>query len=211
MPRPNKGAHLIWRPCRQIFYISWTERGRSKRKSTGETDRAVAERVLEEFIEERRDLLLRRSKRQKPTRAAIEAALESVLPNREVIYVIATQNGRFSKVGLSKNLRSRLKSLQTANPAEIFPTALFHCIHYSAASFEREIHAYLSDKRSSGEWYRLHPTTVYERILAAAKINSIDLVICWKHNRNDAMQSGALARSVTRPLIPDTCHLASGA
>jgi integrase len=53
MPRRNKGPHLHWRdrPGRDaLWYINYTENGRSRECSTGTTDRKLAEIALAEFI-----------------------------------------------------------------------------------------------------------------------------------------------------------------
>jgi hypothetical protein len=39
MPRRNKGPRLYWHRNRDYWYIAWTERGRSRERSTGTADR----------------------------------------------------------------------------------------------------------------------------------------------------------------------------
>lgn len=50
MPRRNKGARLQWHRNRKCWYIVWTERGRSRERSTGSKDRGEAEIALADFI-----------------------------------------------------------------------------------------------------------------------------------------------------------------
>jgi integrase len=50
MPRRNKGPRLDWHRNRKIWYIAWSERGRSRERSTGTRDRGEAELALAEFI-----------------------------------------------------------------------------------------------------------------------------------------------------------------
>lgn len=51
MPRPNNGPYLTDAPNENGFFeIRWSENGRSKRKSTGESDYRRAQRVFAEFI-----------------------------------------------------------------------------------------------------------------------------------------------------------------
>jgi len=50
MPRRNNGARLRFLEKRQCFYIVWTERGRSRERSTGTKDRQIAEAALSEFL-----------------------------------------------------------------------------------------------------------------------------------------------------------------
>lgn len=54
MPRRNSGPHLQWREDRSLYYIVWTDRGRSRKCSTGTADRAVAEIILAEWMQGRR-------------------------------------------------------------------------------------------------------------------------------------------------------------
>jgi integrase len=53
MPRRNSGARLRYLKKRGCFYIVWTERGRSRERSTGTTDRQLAEIALADFIHQR--------------------------------------------------------------------------------------------------------------------------------------------------------------
>ena len=50
MPRRNSGARLRFLNKRRCYYIVWTERGRSRERSTGTADRQRAEIALAEFI-----------------------------------------------------------------------------------------------------------------------------------------------------------------
>jgi integrase len=53
MPRRNKGPHLYWHRNRECWYIAWTERGRSRERSTGTADREPAQIALAEFLRQR--------------------------------------------------------------------------------------------------------------------------------------------------------------
>jgi hypothetical protein len=53
MPRRNHGPHLTYLEKCGSFYITWTEGGRSRQRSTGSKDRGEAERALAEFILDR--------------------------------------------------------------------------------------------------------------------------------------------------------------
>src|SRR4051812_17496767 len=50
MPRRNNGPRLRFLAKRESYYICWTERGRSRERSTGTGDRSQAEIALAEFI-----------------------------------------------------------------------------------------------------------------------------------------------------------------
>ena len=51
MGRRNQGARLRWLEKRKCFYITWTERGRSRERSTGTADRKQAEIALAEWLQ----------------------------------------------------------------------------------------------------------------------------------------------------------------
>jgi integrase len=53
MPRRNQGPRLSWLEKRRCFYITWTEDGRSRERSTGATDREQAEIVFADFLQAR--------------------------------------------------------------------------------------------------------------------------------------------------------------
>jgi len=53
MPRRNSGPHLRFLHKRRCYYITWTERGRSRERSTGTANREQAEIALAEFIQQR--------------------------------------------------------------------------------------------------------------------------------------------------------------
>jgi len=53
MARRNQGPRLRWLDKRGCFYIVWTERGRSRERSTGTADGEQAQIALAEFIQQR--------------------------------------------------------------------------------------------------------------------------------------------------------------
>jgi integrase len=53
MSRRNQGPRLRWLDKRDCFYIVWTERGRSRERSTGTADREQAQIKLAEFLQQR--------------------------------------------------------------------------------------------------------------------------------------------------------------
>jgi hypothetical protein len=50
MPRRNSGPRLRFLDKRGVFYIVWTDAGRSRERSTGTANREQAEIALAEFI-----------------------------------------------------------------------------------------------------------------------------------------------------------------
>ena len=53
MARRNQGAKLRWLAKRGVYYITWTERGRSRERSTGTADREQAETIFAEWLHAR--------------------------------------------------------------------------------------------------------------------------------------------------------------
>jgi integrase len=53
MPRRNQGPRLRWLAKRKCFYITWTEHGRSRERSTGTAEREQAETVFAEWMQRR--------------------------------------------------------------------------------------------------------------------------------------------------------------
>jgi integrase len=53
MPRRNQGPRLHWLTKRGCFYITWSEHGRSRERSTGTADRAQAEITFAEWMQRR--------------------------------------------------------------------------------------------------------------------------------------------------------------
>ena len=54
MSRRNQGPRLRWLNKRQCYYITWTERGRSRERSTGTADREEAEIAFGEWLQRAR-------------------------------------------------------------------------------------------------------------------------------------------------------------
>jgi hypothetical protein len=53
MPRRNQGPRLRWLEKRKCFYITWTENGRSRERSTGTRDRERAEAIFSTWLQAR--------------------------------------------------------------------------------------------------------------------------------------------------------------
>lgn len=53
MSRRGQGPRLKWLNKRERYYIVWSENGRSRERSTGTTDREIAEIALAEFLNDR--------------------------------------------------------------------------------------------------------------------------------------------------------------
>ena len=74
----------------------------------------------------------------------------------ETIVVYLIQGGGLAKIGVSRNIDQRLKTLQASSPEKL---AVLGSRVYDrsreAYSTERELHARFEDKRGHGEWFDL--------------------------------------------------------
>lgn len=72
------------------------------------------------------------------------------------IYVIGNNEKR-QKIGFSKDVNKRLKSLQTGNPEKLILHHYVEIPENRVRIIEKKIHTELSYKRISGEWFNLSP------------------------------------------------------
>jgi integrase len=80
MPRRNQGPRLRWLAKRKCFYITWTEHGRSRERSTGTADREKAEVVFAEWMQRRG----RRAGPSDPAAILVTEVLNEYLQQREL-------------------------------------------------------------------------------------------------------------------------------
>jgi integrase len=78
MPRRNQGPRLRWLAKRNCFYITWTDHGRSRERSTGTSDRAQAEKAFMEWMQQRG----RRSSPSDPAAILVTDVLNEYLQQR---------------------------------------------------------------------------------------------------------------------------------
>jgi integrase len=79
MPRRNEGPRLKWHRYGAAFYITWTEHGRSRERSTGTADREQAEIVFAEWLSTRQ----RRNGPSHPNQILVTDILGDYLKGRE--------------------------------------------------------------------------------------------------------------------------------
>jgi len=68
------------------------------------------------------------------------------------IYFILAGNG-LTKIGIAKDIKSRMDTLNTASPIEL--TLLFYFEPQNAKRFEQALHNRFAHKRVRGEWFAL--------------------------------------------------------
>lgn len=72
------------------------------------------------------------------------------------IYVIGPKVGP-QKIGITKDLKSRLKAIQTGNPDKLFIHHFEEVETKQVRPLEKKIHLELSYKKLKGEWFDLTP------------------------------------------------------
>lgn len=80
-------------------------------------------------------------------------------------YVYLITDGRFIKIGVSKDVETRLNLLQVGNPKELSIIADYEV--EKPAKLEKIIHEHYRDKRTNSEWFKLtkHNIEVIKRYL----------------------------------------------
>lgn len=93
-------------------------------------------------------------------------------PNPTSIYIIKEEGKNFYKIGVARNVESRLKQIKTGNPNELtviyqkeFPDGK------TAYHLENKCHNIVKDKRIYSEWFELSKTDVDKLIHYLDKVN----------------------------------------
>ena len=85
---------------------------------------------------------------------------------RTIVYVASTVIDRKwnppTKVGITRDLVGRMRTLRTANPLPIGVVFYVETGREEAVFLEREIHGKLATSRLQGEWFSIHPGPVLD-------------------------------------------------
>lgn len=73
------------------------------------------------------------------------------LAKLQSVYLIT--DGKCFKIGIAKNIRSRLSSLQTSNPNRLSLCSVYKPKQATAFYVEQQLHNYFKGYRLSGEWF----------------------------------------------------------
>ncbi len=69
-----------------------------------------------------------------------------------LIYIIGEENDSgLYKIGETKNLKNRIKQLQTGNPNKLVVIDKFRCINHE--TFEKILHKKYKNNKKQGEWF----------------------------------------------------------
>ncbi len=86
---------------------------------------------------------------------------------RGYIYIIADKGRQFAKIGMSRDVISRFRGLQTACPLDLEVVSAHPCTYVRFREFK--VHEQLSDLRLRNEWFswnEIRITTAIEKALA---------------------------------------------
>ena len=93
------------------------------------------------------------------------------------LYVIGNDTDR-QKIGFSKDVEKRLKTLQTGNPDKLKIHYKIECPSNKTISLEKKIHTELSYKRLKGEWFDMTPQEAMN-YLEFARITWLDSYLIY--------------------------------
>jgi hypothetical protein len=82
---------------------------------------------------------------------SIDIPVRPKLADLQSVYLIS--DGKHFKIGIAKNVRSRLSGLQTSNPNKLKLCGVYKPKQTTAFFVEQQLHNYFKDYRSSGEWF----------------------------------------------------------
>ncbi len=78
------------------------------------------------------------------------------------MYLYLVDSGEYTKIGITKDMNSRLHTIQTGNP---HPCHVARIFDYSGVptqavkDLEKRLHTLLRRQHHRGEWFKLHTTT----------------------------------------------------
>lgn len=127
------------------------------------------------------------------------------------VYFIQAGDGGHIKIGISRNVQSRLSKMQTDSPARLSVLAVIK----GDERDEAEIHRRLADFRVSGEWFHPHNNVLSLIEAEKARAGTNDWIICandrepccalqawrWKENLTTeqlAAMTGTTSTSISR-------------
>lgn len=70
------------------------------------------------------------------------------------VYVLQSEPGEPIKVGIAKNVKARIRTLQTGNPFTLRAICVLPIAASSAHELEWQLHYKLKDDRLTGEWFK---------------------------------------------------------
>jgi len=81
-----------------------------------------------------------------------------------IIYVIGPKEGP-QKIGITKDLKARLRNIQTGHPSKLFVHHTEEVETNMVRPLEKKIHAELNYKKLKGEWFDLTPDEAKEFVI----------------------------------------------
>lgn len=95
---------------------------------------------------------------------------------KSMVYVLATKDFEFVKIGSTISPRMRFSNIQTACPFELF---LWIGVNtFRLREIEAELHSRFAEWRTRGEWFRLPPDQLDALSLRVAELNALERQSC---------------------------------
>lgn len=69
------------------------------------------------------------------------------------VYLIRCSENNFYKIGISKNVETRLKQIQTTSPDKVFIVYKYKSIY--ASKIEKALHNFFKSYHKNNEWFEL--------------------------------------------------------
>lgn len=126
----------------RVWYVAWSEQGRSKRRSTGCEDREGAEQWFATW----REIIEKYADEEPAARPSAPAAPAAVV---DYIYFIRGETTGLIKIGFARNPARRLTNLQIGSPDRL---ALLGTI-LGMMEDEFALHERFAHLRKHGEWF----------------------------------------------------------
>lgn len=83
--------------------------------------------------------------------------------NEEIMNVYFIKAGEYVKIGIAKNIKSRISALQTGQALKIeFCGAIRNLTKREARKHERDLHNFFRNCRANGEWFLLPRFDLYD-------------------------------------------------
>lgn len=88
---------------------------------------------------------------------------------KDLIYLLNESGSEKYKIGITNNLKTRLKNIQTGCPEEITVISTFHSPYVTI--IEKRLHKKFELNKTNGEWFLLNDSDVFSFINNCSKIH----------------------------------------
>ena len=136
------------------------------------------------------------------------------LKDRKIQFVYMVSDGRYIKIGVTKNMERRIRSISTGNPRPLKIMAIIDVgYNLDAHSVEKDLHEHIAEARATGEWF-FHNNVFFDvlanlTIQGGYKYRGMQIILCpeWKdeakrYGVKKAKGAGYNIKEKNPPMIP---------